>query len=136
MIFCDNKLIRNVKLSTINQSIIEFRLKLEAGMNKTVTKTCMWETETNTDLIWIPPKEPPTETTTEFNILMQNVRGFPSKTNNSDKETKINDIIKITKPNIMTIMETGIYGNNKPNLPLFFDKFRSNNIHINPETTH
>ena len=33
-------------------------------------------------------------------------------------------------------METGIYGNNKPNLPLFFDKFRSNNIHINPETTH
>ena len=30
---------------------------------------------------------------TDINILMQNVRGFPAKINNSDKEPKIDKII-------------------------------------------
>ena len=36
----------------------------------------------------------------------------------------------------MTIMETGIYGKNTTNLPLAFDKYRSNNIYEKTATIH
>ena len=67
---------------------------------------------------------------------MQNVRGFPAKINNIDKEYHINDIIKQTKPDIMTIMETGIYEKESPNLPLAFDKYRANNINNKTDIQH
>lgn len=59
---------------------------------------------------------------------MQNVRGVPQGRNNLTKEDRIQEEIDKHKPDLIAALETGIYDNKRPPIPLKFDKVLYNNI--------
>ena len=59
---------------------------------------------------------------------MHNIRGVPQGRNNLTKEDRINNLIQTNQVDLYAAMESGVYNDKKPPIPLLFNKILYNNI--------